>query len=473
MMRFPVSLSIKIIAIYFCALLIANLYFAQYALSVHWVLFGISATVFFFVSLNILAEKWGSLGNRAFICNLFLIALVFRILYVLFIYHYYIDVTNSPLGYSDADAAGYDRIARYLANNLKHGHWDLYHQIQVYLKYMADLSDTGYVMYLSIVYAIFDDSMLASRLLKTVISAYMCVFIYKLARRNFGEQVGRLSGIIALLMPHFFYYCGVNLKETEMIFLSVVFLERSDHLLKSKKYSWTNVLVPVLCGATLFFFRTVLALTAFFSFFSALIILSGKYLRWGKRLLLTCWMALVLGYIAGGRILLEIDNYWNMQATNQQAAMQERAEYDGGNQFVKYASGMAFAPVILVIPFPTIVEVPKQSIIKMRSGDYYVKNALAFFAMLGLYLIFKEKTWRRYALIGSFLVGYLIIVSSSAFVHSERFHLPALSCFIIFAAYGISRMRQRYIRWFNIYLIFLFFVMIGWAWFKLSGRGMV
>jgi hypothetical protein len=91
---------------------------------------------------------------------------------------------------------------------------------------------------------------------------------------------------------------------------------------------------------------------------------------------------------------------------------------------------------------------------------------------LAFFFIFKEQKWRKHILIGSFFVGYLLIIALSGFAHSERFHLPALPCYIIIASYGISTLRRRHIRYFTMYLFLLFVAIMAWNWFKLAGRGM-
>ena len=70
------------------------------------------------------------------------------------------------------------------------------------------------------------------------------------------------------------------------------------------------------------------------------------------------------------------------------------------------------------------------------------------------------------------MLFYLAVIALSAFAQSERFHLPALPFALLFAAYGVSQMRNKDIRWFNIWLVFIFLANIGWSWFKLAGRGM-
>ena len=177
-------------------------------------------------------------------------------------------------------------------------------------------------------------------------------------------------------------------------------------------------------------------------------------------------------YFLGGRLATEIEEAWEERHMSQQQSMEWRAEREGGNQFAKYASKSIFAPMIMVIPFPTMVETPGQENQRMIHGGNYVKNIVAYFAIFALLMVVLDKKWRDYLWLGSFMLGYLLVVALSAFAHSERFHLPALPVLLIFAAYGIGRQENKHKKYFTWWLVFIFVAIIGWSWFKLAGRGM-
>jgi len=92
--------------------------------------------------------------------------------------------------------------------------------------------------------------------------------------------------------------------------------------------------------------------------------------------------------------------------------------------------------------------------------------------MFALFWIIKENKWRDYLLIGSFTLGYLIVIALSAFAQSERFHQPALPFLLLFAAFGISKMSNNEKKYFKWYMAFIFVAIVGWSWFKLAGRGL-
>jgi 4-amino-4-deoxy-L-arabinose transferase-like glycosyltransferase len=336
----------------------------------------------------------------------------------------------------------------------------------------GNYSDMGYSLYLGLLYSITGKSIFIARILKALYGAYTCVLIYKLAKRNFGEETGRMAGIFCMLMPNLILYTGLHLKEVEMLFLTVAFIERADKLLRGKKYTFSTLVLPVLLAASLFFFRTVLGATAVFALFSTLILSSDKVLGMGKRMLLIIWVVVAAGYFIGGKIATEVESVWNERAQNQQKSLDFRTNREGGNKFSKYAGGAVFAPMIFVIPFPTVVDTPNQQNQQLINGGNYVKNIMAFFTLFALILIIQTKRWREHLLIGSFTIGYLIVIAMSAFAQSERFHQPALPFIMILAAYGVSEITKKTKKYFTWWMVLIFVAIVGWSWFKLAGRGL-
>ena len=75
------------------------------------------------------------------------------------------------------------------------------------------VSDSGYLVYLTFVYKLFGPNIIITRLLKALYGAYTCVLLYRITSRSMGEQVGRMAGVFAMLMPNLIIYCGMHLKE--------------------------------------------------------------------------------------------------------------------------------------------------------------------------------------------------------------------------------------------------------------------
>jgi len=377
-------------------------------------------------------------------------------------------MTGQPFEFDSADAMGYHGSAEWIVGLLQTG------KLQQFVNSLEGrYSDMGYSLYLGFQYFVTGNSIFIARLLKALYGAFTCVLVYRLAGRSFGEDVARMAAIFCMLMPNLILYTGLHTKEVEMVLLTVWFVERADALIRGKKFSLNTLWPTLLLAGSLFFFRTVLGATALFALFTTLLLSSSRVMSKGKRLMLSIWVLVTVAYFIGGTISNEVQDVWQSKQGNQDTSLEWRAKRVGGNQFAKYAGAAVFAPMIFVIPFPTIVETPNQQNQKIINGGNYVKNIMAFFVMFAFLWIIKNKQWRNYLLIGSFTVGYLIVIAMSAFAQSERFHQPVLPFLMVLAAFGITKITNKDKKYFTWYLALVFVAIVAWSWFKLAGRGLV
>lgn len=333
-------------------------------------------------------------------------------------------------------------------------------------------SDSGYIFYLSLLYKITGPNILIVRLIKAVISAATVLLIYRLAERNIGEEGARMAGIFACFMPNLIVYCGLHLKETEMLFLIMAYLERADYLLRSRKYNVFTIATPILLALSLFTFRTVLGAAAVFSFVTAIVFTTTRVIGKRKRAMLIVWGVLAATLLAGGTIVNEVEGYWENRNENQ--TTKRELQTLAGNKWAKYATGTVMAPMIFVLPFPTMVNVDGQYNQQILSGGNYVRNFLGAFVLIALFnAIFITKNWRDLSLIGSFVIAYLGIISTSGFANSERFLLPGLPVLLIMAAYGVTLLNAKTYKFVKIWYWVVPLMAFGWAFFKIGSRGML
>ena len=437
----------------------------QYSMDGYVFIFSLVEVAGFFYFSNVLTKRWSKLTEKTFRKRLFTTSLVIRVVWVIFSYFFYIGMTGQPFEFDAADALGYHSIGVDLANRgysaFQSVFWGL------------GISDTGYGTYLGTVYMLFGNSIIVARLLKAVWGAWTAVLVYKVAVRNFSENAGRIAAIFFMLMPNFIYYCGLHLKEVEMVFLSVAFIERTDYLLRSRKFNFIGVFVPLLIASIMFTFRTPLGITALFAFITALLFSAKKLLGFGQRFIIGVWVVVALAYFAGGKISTEVEQLWQNRVGNQETSMNWRAKRAGGNKFADKASSLIFAPSIFIIPVPTMVNVETQVNQQILNGGNFDKEILAFFMTLAFFWILRYRKWRDFTLIGSFMLGYLGIIALSAFAQSERFHQPALPFILMFAAFGVTNVTEKSKKYFIWYMLGLLIIIIAWNYIKLSGRGMV
>jgi len=436
-----------------------------YALPVIWMITATFTVLFFFINGNKYTIKWSRLSNLSFRKKIFYTSLGIRIIWVFISYFMYLSMTGQPFEFEAADSMGYHNEALWMVEVLRSGQFDVFWEY-----YSLRLSDMGYPLYLTVIYSVFGDSVFLARIFKAILSAFVVVFIYKLAKRNFGEKTGRLAGTLALLYPNLIYYTGLHVKETEMVFLLVLFIERADFLLRKKRFSYLQFFLVLFLGTSLYFFRAVLAYSAFLSLALVLMFAKRHLLRARKKLLFIFSMVVLALVLSSNAIITEAIEYWDTRTSNQSISLEQRTQI---NTFSKYGSTLVFAPLILVAPFPTFVNIENQENHMLLSGGNFVKNIMAFFVIIAMLVMFKNKLWRKHVLILAILSTYLAILAMSKFAIVERFHMPALPFHIIFAAFGISQLNKKNTRYFKIYLFFIAIVIFGWNWFKLAGRGLL
>ena len=470
----PQKVSNMAMLAYLVALLVCSVAYVPYAMHWYWWIFGIVEVMCYFYFANQLTKDWAMLRPKTFENKLFWTAFLIRVVVMLFLYWFHNEMTGQPFMFGARDAVGYHEEALWIAETIRDGHFNTY--LDYKFRQGQGVSDAGYPMYLGLVYLLTGDSIIVARLLKCLWGALSCLLIYRLGKRNFGEQIGRIAAILMMLESHFWIYGGMHLKETEMIFMMLLFLERADALVRSRKFDFRNVAIVVVLMASLFTFRTVLGLTGVLALGIALMLSSKRVISLGKRIVFLLVFGMTALYFVGGRISSEIEEVWERKDQNQSERMLEIVQTQS---LAKYAGAAVFAPMIFTIPFPTMVETDGQETSRMLHGGMVTKGIMSFFCIVAVIsLLFKvipgKNNWRQHILIGAFLIAYLGILVFSAFAHSDRFHMPALPLEILFVAYGLSLWRVKiFQRWYNWWLILMVVAFITWNWFKLSGRGMI
>ena len=462
----PKQVSTLGIVVYLIAVGLVSLFYWNYAMDMMYVAIGVVSVCGFFLFTTQWSKDWYRLSKEQFIPLLFAAALLFRIVWVIASYYYYIRTTGIPFEFAAADSIGYHEEAEWLSTE----DWSV-----AWLYYFGPtangISDIGYPLYLTFLYKVFGPIIIIPRLIKAFLGAFTCLLLYKLSSRTFGEEIGRMAGIMCALMPNLIIYCGYHLKETEMLFLEIAFLDRLDYLLRSRKITFFNIVFPTLLAGSLFFFRTVLGAAAVFATATSLLLSSAPAMNQGwKRIALIGWGLLSLAILSGGTVMTEIEGYWEEKDTN---VVNKRNEQTiKGNKWAEYATGSVMAPMIVVLPFSTMVSIEGQQNQLTKHGGNYIRNFMGFFVFLAIIEAFKKKKWRDFALIGSFTFAYLGIISISGFSNSERFLLPGLPGLIMIWVFGVSSLSKQSIKFLSPWCFVVFIMEFGWAYFKLGSRGL-
>lgn len=455
------------IGVYLLALIVISVVFREYALQPKWMLWGIGEVLFFFLMTAVFYPRWKDNDRKRFLWTVFLVALVIRVVYAVAIGYYYYYQTGSAHEYDAGDSLWYHSTALLCAEWLKKGHIV---SIFRYLRfYTMGYSDQGYTLWLTILYTIFGRSLLVPRIFKGLMSAYMCVLIYKLGTRTFGERTGRLAAVMCVFMPILIQICGIHTKEMEMIFLSIFALERMDYLIRSKRYTVWNILAPILLTGLTFGFRTIVGMCLIFAFL-VFVVVSPRELVSKRGKIITIASIVVMFFVfLFSPVGREMRIIYRLKFTdlNYQS---ERYEAEG-MKYGNFAKSWILAPGAFVLPLsPMVEEAPDHN--KMIHGSTYVKNFLAFFAMLSIVIAIRQKKWRDFSLIGAYELSYLTIIMFSFTANSERFHEPAIPLLVLMSAYAMTHLRHKDLKLFYVYCGLLFVAMFVWNWLKLSARGL-
>ena len=465
---FPKQISNRAILVYTGALLAVSVVFMSYAMQIGYIALGFMWVLGFFLVVSQCTMVWekGKVSDKVFVKKLFWTALVLRVIWVIVSYFFYIQATGIPFEFQARDSLGYHGDAEWMAGESWSTAW-----LYLFGGYIG-ISDSGFPLYLSVLYRVFGTGIIIPRLINALLSAWTCLLVYRMSVRTFGEDVGRMAGIMMAFMPNLIIYCGYHLKETVMLFLAIACLERIEYLTRSPKMSFWDFLLPSLLAGSLFFFRTAIGAAAVFAFASSVLVSSAPAMkRKGKRVALVFWGIVALALFGGSTIATEVEALWEGRGDNLE---HKRAEQTiRGNKWAQYATGAVMAPMIFALPFATMVDVDQQYGQQAKSGGNYVRNFMCFFAILAVYEAFRRKKWRDFVPIGAFVIAYLGVVASSGFSNSERFLLPGLPCLIMMWAYGISSLRAKTFKLLNWWCIVVFAMEVGWAYFKLGSRGIL
>ena len=456
------------IGIYLLSLIVVSVAFRHYALQPKWMLWGIGEVLFFFVLTAVFYPRWKNDDPKHFYRKVFWTALAIRAVYAFAMCYYYYYQTGLPFEYSAADSFDYHKTGVIMSRCVRQG--EIAYVFQYLHASTMGFSDQDYTLWLTLIYTIFGPNVLTPRLFKALMSAYLCLVMHKLGTRTFGERTGRLVAVMCVFMPILVQSCALHTKEMEMIFLSILALERMDYLIRSKKYTVWNILCPVLLTGLTFGFRTIIGMCLIFAFL-VFIILSPNNLTSKKGKIITLATTVVVFFVfLLTPIGTEMKIIYRMKFTDLNYQAMKYEAY--GMKHSQLANSALLVPGAFVLPLAPMVEkAPDHN--KMIHGSTYIKNFLAFFAMLSILIAIRQKKWRDFSLIGAYELSYLAIIIFSFAANSERYHEPAVPLIVLMSAYAMMHLSRKNLKLFYVYCGILFVALLTWNWLKLSARGLV
>ena len=453
-----------------------------YVMPIEYACYSIISVLLFYLGTKYVLVSWHHVSDGKIPRLLFAWALIIRLIWVAFCYSFFNQNTYGRIdGFGD-DNGWYmefgQLIVQWFRSEPRIPFTDLLNE------YHVAIDDTGYPVWLALLYVLsFDTSdVLLPLIVKAILSAYSCLCIYHVAKRHFGERTARLAGVFMCLNPYSLFWCPSMLKETEMMFLCCVCIDKTDQALNTGKgLTFMGLLPGMLAAFALFFFRTALGVVAFLAILTHIVFASRRVMQTGKKILAGLLVGLVLLVGVGDRLRVQSGRLIEQVQSGQQKSNMEwrskRVDEGGRTQvFAKYAGAAVFAPIIFTIPFPTFNMANIAQISQAQlSGGNYIKNIFSFFVIYVLIIMFLSGEWRRHVFVLAYMLGYHIVLVMSPFAQSGRFHMPVWPMFLLFAAYGIqiANGNKNLRKGFTYVLILEVAICLAWNWFKLAGRGLV
>lgn len=485
---FPRMYANQAVMFYILSLSACTLLFFSHAMPLYIILMGVVSILLFFLGSSSLGRQWSRLREGAFVKKVFWTAFWIRLIYAVFIWYMNKYQYGTFYESSEGDIMWYVPTA--LESIQEEG--GFFEVLPKWAKYSISIADSGYQWWLAFLFwiqggasavvssgnygTIAESYLWLPMLFKAVFGAFTCVLMYRIAQRHFGENVARMTAIFCMLQWNMIWWCGSFMKETEMVFLATLFVNRMDKTIMGLDLKPWSIALTVAIGLAIFSFRSALFMVAFAATILALVLQNSHKLSTGKKVLAGVMIAVAMAFAVGDTIINEVHEITERaQSDHQQTNMEWRAEREHGNQFAKYAGAAVFAPLIFTIPFPNMVYTyQSQEMLMQVNGGNFEKNVLSFFVIFALFQLLFSGQWRQHVFPIAYLIGYLAALALSEFAQSGRFHMPAMPFLMLFAAYGLTMVTSRkHKQWFTYALIAEVGFCVFWSWFKLKGQGLI
>lgn len=466
---FPKWMANSAIVMYMVMVVIMLVVFNKQVMALHyWILSCLGVFLFFFFS-NKLSHDWSTYSTKHFAKQVFFITVVLRLIWILFFSQLTYLLWDSPWEQPDGvsmDSYAYYDTAVWFSSLIDEGK---FWSVIVEMAQDGGFSDLGYPIWLAILSRIGLGSIVWTRIPNCIFEAVVCIMVYRIGRRHFGENVGRLGAIFTMLMPLTFMYAAITMKESLMIMLMMLSVNQLDQIIQGEKKGFWHVILGLALVASIALFRTSLSLVLLAAFLLGLILSESKRSKWVNRLFIFL-LIIVVGLLFAGEALdmqmSELEAGLEMSESN----FENRSQY---NVLVKDMNKVMFAPLIFSVPFPTCVVIDGQTWQQLTSSGNYIKNLLSFCVIILFFMLLFQRKWRAHTFPIAVLCGYLLALTMSSFAHSGRFHEPAVPLELMFAAAGLYLYPIECKKVWKPILVFELAVIIAWNWFKLKGRGLI
>lgn len=444
-----------------------SLMFIQLSMPIGVLLFGVSIVLLFFLGLNYFSKEWVSIPYDRLEWRIFFICLIVRVVFIFYLYllTYWFDNDSFPFEIYAADSWVYHNVATDLMD-APFGDW-----LRILDEKMKSRSDFGYPFYQGIIYSIFGSHTFPVRIINAILGSLTVLMLSRIVKTSWGESHAKMTAIVGMLFPTLIWYCGIQLKETLMVFIVVVCFYLTWMARSKNKMTISLILMSFIFCFLLFFFRTFLG--ALVSISMLLLFVPHKTNRIGTGILISIVLVLYLFYslALSSNIFQDVNNQIEDSRDFFSRNLENEKNLLGNVSFDQ----VALAPLIIggaaITPFPSYLDTEaRQLSIFTRFQNDLIRNMMYFFMYIGLYHTIKNK-FREFIGILFFFGAYLSVITSAANSFQARFHMPIIPFAILFIGIGIVEFSNKSRRYWLIYLLFIFVAQLMWTYFKLNIRG--
>lgn len=469
----PKKYNRPILLLSFLTMAVSFISFGEMSVSLWFLVFHFLTIVLFLYCLKSFYEKSKTYSTNKFEKKLFTIGLLIRTASILFFYLLFYVLTNTEFDIAAQDAVWYHDTGIKIAKQLSEFRFN-----RDDLGSSIDFDDLGYNLFLGGVYFIFGPIVIIARIIQAIFGSFSAVLIYRIGKSLYNENVGRMASVLFLFFPLFIYFNVLHLKETLMLFLTLLSLGSIINF-QTKKNKVKHIAVFFLTILLTFSFRAVLSYTLLATFFLTLLI-TNKFKLYHK--LSIGLFSLVFLVLFGWQIGL-LDEFSGkfikyINKNSESSLMDNSAErmVNSGQTFAKFASG----PVILV----QSVSFPYPSMVKTNLGDYgqadqwyhisslFLWAFLSYWAILGIYDS-ARMNWRENFPLLCFTVLFSLILVITLYITSVRFNILKMAPMLIFVAVGLNNNSLRRQKYWSFYMVWMCVVIMVWNYAKIAGRGLI
>ena len=466
--------SFFVIAVTLFTMIAAVALFGELSVSVGFLFWNLLTVVLFFFCLHLLRNFIFISSERRFQYSVLSISIGIRLFVMMILYMIFYNITGTSFDVEAIDALNYHDLGFEVARQLGDGKLDFYGLSSGGLDQFDDL---GYGIFLGFIYYLFDNSIIMARVIQCVLDGISVILIYKISKIVWEEDIARIAAMLSMLFPMQILYSTLHLKETLMVFCLLTGVLAVYRLSERIRIGYLSLLV---CSAiVLASTRTALLIV-----FIAAIFLFFTFRRATNLFQKTFLIVLVFSSIILSMIYLGVEQE-PLRKTLRLIGSEEDVRLGGQSLQLLASRGQSLADQTsmfllgiqsFLTPYPSMVRTNivyfNQTMQWYQIGALFVWGYLVFFGIYGLYHSIRFH-FNESLFLSALVIGYTVALVISVYVMSIRYNIIKLVLFLPFIAVGMAKFPQTRLRIYYIYCIFFAFIVLGWNFVKLYGKGYI